>query len=163
MRNAKVLVGPVVAWLLLASSGQSSAADIKGLSLKIRTEHENLDRRSKVYATVKANGEVVAKEVVVAAGEVGEDNDHAEVTVDFDKNVPDAAKFTIELTHPGIDGNSDPHWRMTFSVNAVQAGGGKRPTTLKLESSKIYETKGRKHLNFEGGNRSSGEMPFTIE
>lgn len=161
MFTTKVLPGLLAYMLLMA--GLATAAEIKALVLKIRTEHENLDRGTKVYATVKANGILVAKDVVVASGEVAEDTDHPEVTVDFVKNVLDTAKFTIELTHPGIKNNSDPHWRMTFTVNAVQVGGGKRSTNLRLESSKIYETKGRKHLNFEGGNRSSGEMPFTVE
>jgi hypothetical protein len=162
MFNAKVLVG-LVAGVLLLTGASASAAEVSGLILKIRTEHENLDRGTEVLATVWADGEIVAKNVVVAKGEVAEDTDHPDAPIEFTKNVSDTAKFKIELNHPGIKNNSDPHWRMTFSAKAVMTDKTKRSTTLDMKDSKIYETKGRKHLNFEGGNRSSGEMPFKVE
>jgi hypothetical protein len=149
-------------------------AQIKALVLRIRTENENLDRGTKVYATVKANSEVVVDAAVVASGEVSEQTTHNDVNVALSKNVDEDARFTIELVHPGIPGpipghpellspNWDPHWRMTFTVYAEQTDGKLRATTLKLESSAIYETKGgTAHLNFEGRNRSSGVMPFTV-
>jgi hypothetical protein len=149
-------------------------AQIKALVLRIRTENENLDRGTKVYATVKANSEIVVDNAVVASGEVSEQTNHNDVTVVLSKNVEEDARFTIELAHPGIPGpfpgnpalfspNWDPHWRMTFMVYAEQTDGKLRVTTLKLESSSIYETKGgTAHLNFEGSNRSSGVMPFQV-
>jgi hypothetical protein len=142
--------------------------------IRIRTENENLDRGTKVYATVKADSEVVVAAAVVAAGEVSEQTTHPDVNVALSKNVDETARFTIELVHPGIPGpipghpelfspNWEPHWRMTFSVFAEQTDGKLRGTTLRLESSVIYETKGgTAHLNFEGSKRSSGVMPFTV-
>ena len=143
---------------------QQIGSDIKGIVLRMRSENENLDRGTRVFATVKVDGNVVAKEVQVAAGEFPESTDMADVAIPFDKAVPEGSKFTIELNHPGINGNSDPHWRMTCSVIATQTNGKKRATSFRMNSSKLYETKGvTAHLNFEGGNRSSGEMTFTVE
>jgi hypothetical protein len=143
---------------------QQIGADIKGIVLRMRSENDNLDRGTRVYATVKVDGNVVAKDVQVAAGEFPESTDMADVAIPFDKAVPEGSKFTIELNHPGINGNSDPHWRMTCSVIAQQSNGKKRATSFRMNSSKLYETKGvTAHLNFVGGNRSSGEMTFTVE
>jgi len=139
-------------------------SEIRGVLVRMRTENENLDRGTEVLVTIKANGKEVAKNVGVAKGEFPESTDMADVNIPFDAPVPEGAKFTIEVTHPGIKGNSDPHWRMTFTVYAIQTNNKKRATTIRLSSSKIYETKGvTAHLNFEGGNRSSGEMPFSVE
>jgi hypothetical protein len=141
-------------------------SEIKGILLRMRTENENLDRGTEVLATIKANGKFVAKNVSVAKGEFPESTDTADVTIPFDAPVPESTKFTIELVHPGIDGNSDPHWRMTYTVFAVQTNGKKRATTLRLSSAKrgVYETKGATaHLNFVGAKRSIGEMPFSVE
>jgi hypothetical protein len=139
-------------------------SDIKGLLLRMRTENENLDRHTEVLATIKANGQIVAKSVNVARGEYPESTDMPDVTIPLNVTVPESASFTIELVHPGTPGNSDPRWRMTFTVFAIQSNSKKRATSLRLSSSRIYKTKGvTAHLNFEGGNRSSGEMPFSVE
>lgn len=147
---------------------------IKALVIRIRTENENLDRGTSVYAKVTANSEIVVNGTIVASGEVSEQTTHPDVTVALPKPVDDDTRFTIELVHPGIPGpipglpeflspNWDPHWRMSFLVLALQTDNKQRGTTLLMQSSPIYETKGgTAHLNFEGKNRSSGVMPFQI-
>ncbi|MCI0540672.1 MAG: hypothetical protein L0Z50_36185, partial [Verrucomicrobiales bacterium] len=102
--------------------------------------------------------------VQVAAGEVEEWQDHSPAPIPFVTTLTNPTDLWIELRHPGIEGNVDPHWRMRFSLEALLTTGQRRACVLTLQSSPIYVDEHGGQLNFEGTGtgRSSGRMPFLI-
>jgi hypothetical protein len=93
---------------------------------------------------------------------VEEWQDHAPAPIPFARLLDSPTGLSIELKHPGIDSNADPHWRMNFTLEAVTKGGRRRSCLLTLQSSPIYVIDEGGQLNFEGTNRNSGRIPFLI-
>ena len=142
------------------SIDDACAQEIEGLFIKMRTEHEDLDPGSRVYATVKVDGEVVAERVLVATGLIKANTQHPPVQIRFDSPVSENAKYSIELSRD-LDADTQLPWTMTFSVNAIQTDKKQRATDLRMETSDRYSTNDRIHLLFWNASKS-GEMPFYV-
>jgi hypothetical protein len=136
--------------------------DITGLVIHIRTLNENLDIRTWVEADVFQGTEPLVRGARVASGEVEEFQDHAPAPIPFDRPGRNPTGLSILLRHPGIPSNSDPHWRMRFTLEAITARGQRRACLVTMQSAANYDTDLGGHLNFEGAARESGRMPFLI-
>ena len=150
--------------MLNRTFGEGAAAKLKGLAIRIRTEHENMDEDTVARATVKSGGREIVSRQQVANGEMEEYTDHDVEWMLFDK-VDAAPPLTIELEHVASSpsGDDDPHWRMTFDLWAFLGDESMRHCTVDLTQSRIYDADKVPHLNFEDDNRSSGAIPVTID
>lgn len=136
--------------------------EVIGLVINLNTMNENLDIRTSVFADVYQGNDLLAQDIRIATGEVEEWQDHAPAPIPFVRSVANPTGLAIELRHPGITGNADPHWRMNFTLEAVTLRGQRRMCLLTIQSSPIYVIDHGGQLNFEGGNRNSGRIPFLI-
>jgi hypothetical protein len=136
--------------------------EVIGLVINLKTMNENLDIRTSVFADVYQGNEKLAEDIRIATGEVEEWQDHAPAPIPFNKSVVNPTGLSIELKHPGIRSNSDPHWRMNFTLEAVTKTGYRRSCLLTIQSSPIYAIDHGGQLNFEGRDRKSGRIPFLI-
>jgi hypothetical protein len=132
-----------------------------GLIIYVKTMNENLDIDTFVFAEVHQAGTLITR-VAIAAGEVEEWQDHAPAPIPFPAPLTNPTGLSLNLHHPGISNNVDPHWRMSFSLEAVLSTGQRRACVLTLQSSPIYVGDHGGQLNFEGNRRSSGRIPFLI-
>jgi hypothetical protein len=136
--------------------------EIVGLVINLKTMNENLDIRTSVFADIYQGDQKLAEDIRIATGEVEEWQDHAPAPIPFIKSAVSPTGLSIELKHPGIDSNPDPHWRMNFTLEAVMKTGQRRSCLFTIQSSPIYVIDHGGQLNFEGGNRNSGRIPFLI-
>jgi hypothetical protein len=140
----------------------SQTSQVAGLIIHLRTMNENLDIRTSVFADVFHGDTKIANNVRIATGEVEEWQDHAPAPIPFVAPLTSPTGLSIELRHPGIRSNDEPHWRMSFSLEAVLTTGQRRTCVLTLQSSLIYVGDHGGQLNFVDEHRSSGRMPFLI-
>ncbi len=139
------------------------AVEIKAVKVVLRTEFDNLDTQTKVYVTIRDGEEVLANQIQVAQGEVAENTTHDEVLVPLTRFVSTARTLTIEITHPGIPSNGQPHWRMTFAVSVVMTDGTVRSSSVNLATGLNYTDKKFGHLNFVDKQRSSGRITIALQ
>jgi hypothetical protein len=141
---------------------QSEDRDVIGLVAYLKTMNENLDIRTSVFADVYQGSDKLAEDIRIATGEVEEWQDHGPAPIPFERPASNPTGFSIELKYPGIDSNTDPHWRMNLSLEAVTVAGRRRSCLLTIQSSTIYVIDNGGQLNFEGPNRNSGRIPFLV-
>jgi hypothetical protein len=140
------------------------AALIRGLALRIRTEHESMEEETVARATVRVGGNTVVSNRIVARGEVEEHTDHDVEWMLFGP-VDGTQPMTLSLQHGPSNPSDDdePHWRMRFQLWALTADARLLPCKIELNKAANYNTRKVRHLNFEDEHRSSGELPITIE
>jgi hypothetical protein len=138
--------------------------EIIGLEINIQTMNENLDIRTFVYADVYQGDNKITQEggIQIAAGEVEEWQYHYPAYIPFVNGITDQTNLSIELRHPGISSNSDPHWRMRFWLVAITENNRRLGCGYSLQQSPIFVDEHGGQLNFEGNARNSGRIPFLV-
>jgi hypothetical protein len=134
---------------------------VAGLDIVCLTYQENMDTRTVPNATVRVNEEVVANSVQIAKGELREFTESPSAYVSFAHQVNDTDPLTVELTHPGIDSNKWPHWRMGVRVNARVDPNGLRVcrVTARRSPAPTRPAPPERPLPGSGSARSGGAPP----
>ena len=111
--------------ILNKGASEKESKLLRGLAMRIRTEHEAMEEDTIARATVRFGGRTVVAAQVVARGEVEEHTDHDVEWLLFDP-VDATQPMTIELDHVPSepDDDDEPHWRMRFWLWALTADAG---------------------------------------
>jgi hypothetical protein len=128
---------------------------------------ENLDTETSLFAVVRTGAEEIVNQKIMQ----GEKHDFYFQTVQIqfgrDVNVDDE-DMTIEITHPGIPGNQEPHVRLQVADFALLMKDDTiRPASVNMEEASNFTDKHHEdyppgHLNFVDGARSSGQMKILL-
>jgi hypothetical protein len=152
---------------------------ITALALNIRTRNESMESFTVARANVRKNNDVIARNVVVAVGDVDEDTEHDVEWIYFDEPVLLVPDLGIELAHHALRGASsrEPDWRMSLRIRALTRSNLLMDCRHTLSSSPLAEKTGESliadygaiqiheshyELNFEDENRQSGLIPFSV-
>jgi len=165
-------IGPVVLAMATPEPPMEKAPPpphVAKLKFNIRSEHENLDRGARVSVIIKHNGrEIVPKQQILVGDPMDPDErvDFPEKAVEVPGSISDLKNWTVEIIQdsPGPF-NSDPHWRMTFSMKAVLSNGAERTVTVNHEQSRLWLNHRNWHHEFRGegeARQRTGPMQFTI-
>jgi len=142
---------------------QPTTVTATALRFKIKILMENLDTQTWLQAIVRSGAETIADTKVMQ----GEKQEFYEdfVDVEFSRNVDlSIENLTLELVHPGIPKNEQPHVRLQVrDVSFKMSDGTTKGAKINMEEAANFTDKHHEdyppgHLNFVDGARSSGQL-----
>jgi len=133
------------------------------LRFRINILMENLDTLTWLQAIVRSGAETLADPKIMHG--VKPEFFSEFVDVQFGRNADLAAEnLTLELVHPGIPSNEQPHVRLQVTdVTFKMTDGSTRAAKINMEEAANFTDKHHEdyppgHLNFVDGARSSGQL-----